>query len=175
MAWERSFLLWLHSHSGPILDKAFLFSNRLGTTSFLTVVVLAAILWHLIRREYRDACVWIALGIADSVIRIGLKALVARHRPELWPHLISAGGYSFPSGHALGTAAFFPVLAYSLFRKNRRNLIAAFVCAGAISLITGIGRLYLGVHWPTDVLAGWAIGLGLAVVAIRFMSGRASV
>ena len=98
-----------------------------------------------------------------------LKAVIARPRPVLWDPLVAYSGYAFPSGHALGTAAFFPLFAYAFFQTQRGRRWAAFTCVVVLVFGVGVGRLYLGVHWPSDVLAGWAIGFAHAATAIVFL------
>ena len=90
----------------------------------------------------------------------GLKAAFARARPDLVDHLVEVVSPSFPSGHALMSAAVYLTLAGLLGRRGvdapvRRSL---FWLAVALVLLIGISRVYLGVHWPSDVLGGWVLG-----------------
>jgi membrane-associated phospholipid phosphatase len=106
-----------------------------------------------------------------------LKTLIHRHRPHLWSHAAIINSYSFPSGHATVSTAFFAGTTYAVWKLVGRR---AGVCAMILSaiLVSGIGfsRIYLGVHWPSDVVAGYALGLGwvllLIVVAEPRLSGR---
>lgn len=98
-----------------------------------------------------------------------VKALVARPRPDDILHLVHAGGFSFSSGHSITSMCVFGMLIY-LVRRNMKNRKAAniFTVILAIPMICiGLSRIYLGVHYPTDVLAGWC--LGIAVIAIITM------
>jgi membrane-associated phospholipid phosphatase len=172
---ETDLLLWIHARATPLADAVFAASHYAGTLLAGSVVVLAACAAHLARGERRAALVWVLTGAAVYLVQDGLKRLVARPRPQLWERAewaISPGSYAFPSGHALATAAFFTLAAHSLGRVWPRGRLAAAVAAAALVLWVGVGRLYLGVHWPSDVLAGWALGFALAVAAIRYVEAH---
>jgi len=79
---------------------------------FCAPAVLLLIGWHLLRRERREATAWLAVGLAAAILPELVKALVARPRPTLWPALIPASGYAFPSGHAVAGAALYPLLGW---------------------------------------------------------------
>jgi undecaprenyl-diphosphatase len=160
---EAGILHAIHAHAGPVLDRLFLLSADLGTFWFCAPLVLAMAFWHLRRGETAEARLWILAGLSTFLVQEVLKLLAQRARPELWPRLVSPASYSFPSGHALSTATLFPLLAYDLTRARPRAVrVAALAVACALSLFVGFGRLYLGVHWPSDVLAGWAMGAAQA-------------
>ena len=169
---EAAVLLWIHAHAHPLWDGAFWFSHQLGRFEFCTVVVLAAAAWHLRRGEPSWVLAWIAVGAGAGLIQVGLKELVQRARPELWLRLIAEASFSFPSGHALASATLYPLLAHdvAVHKPGWRRL--AYVCGACLALFVGFGRLYLGVHWPTDVLAGWTLGLGQTLVAVRLLADR---
>ncbi len=120
------------------------------------------------------AWVWPCLGATTIVLLNGIKLLVQRPRPALWPHLLEHTGSSFPSGHALATATFFPLIAFLLVRRfpssSRTPLFWAFGLA--LPLYVGFGRLYLGAHWPSDVLAGWTLGGLQSALAARWIARR---
>jgi membrane-associated phospholipid phosphatase len=167
MPLEVRFLLSIHSWSGPGLDRLFRVSHQLGTLPFCAALVLSAAAWCLTRGERRLALLWILAGLATEATQEGLKRVVARPRPALWPYLIPHSGYSFPSGHALASAAFFPLIAWTWSRARPREKAPAWTIAVALLLFVGFGRLYLGVHWPSDVLAGWALGVAEVSLVIR--------
>src|SRR5262245_24683529 len=119
---ETRILLAIHHVAGPRLDVVFAMSHTLGSQPFLITLVLTAALVHVLRRERREAVAWIVVGVATVVLIEGLKALCSRARPELWPRLVDQGGSSFPSGHALAAAAFYPLLAWLVARRQPRLL-----------------------------------------------------
>ena len=171
---EASILRAIHANASPLLDGLFILSHQLGIFWFCAPLVLAVALWHRSRGEKQAGRVWVLAGLSTWVMQELVKRVVARPRPDLWPRLVATGSFSFPSGHALASATLYPLLAWDLTRTRPRAVrIAALSAAVALSLFIGFGRLYLGVHWPTDVAAGWTIGAVQAVVAIRRL-GRAN-
>jgi undecaprenyl-diphosphatase len=160
---ETALMMWIHGHSSPVLDQLFIVSHQLGTYLVLAVVALPAIAWHARRGEKRAVRAWLLVSLATLLLTFGVKHAVARPRPQLWPRIVPETDFSFPSGHALATAAIYPLLAWTTLRLRR----GGFGLLGiGLPLFVGFGRLYLGVHWPTDVLAGWVLGAALAAAAI---------
>jgi membrane-associated phospholipid phosphatase len=167
---DERILLAIHAHSTPARDALFRFSDSIGTLSFFTGLVIAVIVWHLYRGQRREAWAWLIVGLTTLVLQEGLKQLVARSRPDLWPRLVVVADYSFPSGHALASATFYPLLAWDVSRTwSLRWRTAALAAGVVVAAFVGFGRLYLGVHWPTDVVAGWVLGAAQTVMAVRWL------
>src|SRR5690606_36751376 len=105
----------------------------------------------------------VALGGGQILIHL-LKHAVARPRPEVVSHLVEVSTLSFPSGHAMGAALTYGTLAVlaARFAPGRASKICLGVLAVLITLLVGMSRVYLGVHWPSDVLAGWCAGAAWA-------------
>lgn len=101
-----------------------------------------------------------------------MKHLVLRERPDVSLRLIEESGYSFPSGHSVTSVIFYGLLLY-LIQKNCKNeklkTVLSCIC-GILAVTIGPSRIYLGVHWPTDVLTGWCIGGSMLLVAILIIS-----
>lgn len=138
----------------------------------LTIAVLAlVVLWFvdMLRRRYRAANYHLFAVLAGLALMFWLKVLFERPRPNLVPVRTAALTHSFPSGHA-STAALAYITIGVLIAKEcsgRRPMILALAVAGLISLAVGVSRVYLGVHWPTDIAAGWVLGAAWAwLVAI---------
>jgi membrane-associated phospholipid phosphatase len=165
---DSTILLWIHHHGTPLLDGLFRFSHELGTVEFCSVLVVAAALWHAARRQWPEALAWVAAGLTTLVLTVAIKLAVERPRPTLWPWMQSVSGFSFPSGHAMVSAAFFPLLGWLATRARRGAL--GYAIGLLVAAYVGVGRLYLGVHWPSDVLAGWALGLAQSGTAIWWLS-----
>jgi undecaprenyl-diphosphatase len=169
---EGDILLWIHTWTGPTADAAFWLSHQLADLRFCTVLVSLACLWHLWRGERAESLLWLVLGLTTLGLLESLKELLARPRPHLWPGLIPQSGFAFPSGHALASATFYPLLAREVARRWPRARRLAWALAVGLALFIGVGRLYLGVHWPSDVLAGWALGAGQTALGLRLLEGR---
>jgi undecaprenyl-diphosphatase len=169
---DQDILLWINRHSAPWLDQLFFRSHLMGTLPFCAAMVVAVAGWHLRRHEARPAAVWVVLGISTYALQVALKLIVGRERPELWDRLVLADSPSFPSGHAIASATFYPLLAWSLSRFAPRWRVAWWVVCLALGFFVGFGRLYLGVHWPSDVLAGWAIGAGQTMLGLTWLARR---
>ena len=166
---DRDLLLWIHGFASPGLDRVFVVSDLLGTSLFLGPLVAAASAYWWSRGRRREALLWIAVGLVVYVGNDVLKELFGRPRPMLWPGPVPhPPSLAFPSGHALAAAALFPLGARSARLIRAELAIPAYVAAALLALYVGLGRLYLGVHWPTDVLAGWAIGALLVAGSIRY-------
>lgn len=141
--------------------------TALGGYTFLTlfvVVVVAALAFYGERRQA------IVLGVSillATVANDSLKLLFGRPRPDLVPHESYVYTHSFPSGHSLLAAATFLTTAAILSSFQRQRRAKAFIFSVAILLVAGVGvsRVYLGVHWPTDVIAGWTLGALWALTA----------
>ncbi|HWV52464.1 phosphatase PAP2 family protein [Pseudorhodoplanes sp.] len=139
--------------------------TSLGSFTVVSVVTLVAIGYLLIDGK-RAAAAFVFIAIASGVaLSEGLKHLFARPRPELVAHLVEVQTASFPSGHAMLSAVTFLTLGALLARIQSRRRLKAYVISVAIllTLLIGASRVYLGVHWPTDVLAGWCAGAAWAM------------
>ena len=164
---DNAILLWIGRRRTPWLDRAALEITVLGSGSVvvMTVVVASAFLW-LTRHRYSALLLWIAVGGA-LILNAVLKALIARPRPQLIEWRTPYAGFtSFPSGHAMAAVVVYGVLAYLVTRlePGLRVRRATFLIVIAIILLIGLSRIYLGVHYPSDVLAGYVIGFGWATL-----------
>jgi undecaprenyl-diphosphatase len=109
----------------------------------------------------RNAAMLVLVSILGAVVlSYAIKAGIERPRPELFPHGVEVYTASFPSGHATGSAATYLTLGALLARLQPRRRLKIYLMAVAVllTLMIGLSRLYLGVHWPSDVLAGWTLG-----------------
>src|SRR5579863_6524179 len=113
--WEQNLLFWIHSHRTPFLDRVFLLTELLGTPLFFAILATVAAVWHFVRSERRKAYAWVGISVSIYCLQWLLKTSLARPRPTFWTPLITEPGYAFPSGHALGAAAFYPLLAWTIF------------------------------------------------------------
>jgi undecaprenyl-diphosphatase len=141
--------------------------TALGGFTVLTLVVVLAVVLLWLHRRRAQALVLIAAVGAGELLASLAKQLVGRPRPDLVPHLDLAYSASFPSGHSTLSPVVYITLAAILAAGEARRAAKAVVLVTAIGLVlaVGVSRIYLGVHWPTDVLAGWAMGTAVALVA----------
>jgi membrane-associated phospholipid phosphatase len=154
-AWEKPFLLALHGHATPFLDQVALFFTTAGGVTVIAPIsaVILALLWF---RGHRLAVFW-GLGVAGAAgLNVVMKLILHRTRPELWPRLMQEHDASFPSGHSMYSAAFVTALILLVWRTPYRWL--ALGLGFTFTVFVGLSRLYLGVHYPTDVLCGWLTG-----------------
>ncbi len=131
-----------------------------GGTGPLAFITLAGILYLLLRRRLRTALFLFAAIAGGQLLSSLLKLGFDRPRPDLVPHGTVVYTASFPSGHAMMTAIVYLTLAALLARSESRRRIKTFLLllAASVTLLVGVSRVYLGVHWPSDVLGGWMVG-----------------
>lgn len=134
--------------------------TALGSSTVLSFVVLATSLFLWLRGRTRTALLVLASTSLGAVAVTLVKALVGRSRPDLIGRLMDETSNSFPSGHAASSAMVYLTLATLLFPVVREARMRAYLIGVALVLVGAIGvsRVYLGVHWPSDVIAGWAFG-----------------
>lgn len=139
--------------------------TALGGVAVLTLVSAAAALFLWMARRPRSVALLLVAFAGGQALSLLLKRGYARPRPDLVPHESFVYTASFPSGHSMMSAVVYLTLGALLARvlPRRRMKLLVIVCALGATALTGVSRVYLGVHWPTDVLAGWAIGASWAV------------
>ena len=179
---DRADLLRLDAETHRWLFEAFGASATLGRVvtwfgnhdTLVAGVVGVALALLIARRPWAAFRVVFASGVGGPV-SVGLKALFERARPL--EQVIPATGYSFPSGHAFASTVFYGVLLYVVWRLTERRAVrvAAAVVLPAIILAVGASRVYLNVHYPTDVIAGWLAGaawLGASLLIVETVETR---
>jgi undecaprenyl-diphosphatase len=167
---DRTIYQALYAGGHPALVIVARVLTALGEPTVLIAagLITALLLW---RRGHRHLP-WVLIVI--TIIGRGLteaqKYWVARGRPDLEPHLVVVKTSSFPSGHATSSMIFYLTMALALTAGSRWHKLAA---AGAVvlSLLIGISRVMLGVHWPSDVIGGWAFGMLWVLLTLR-LAGR---
>ena len=167
---EREILLAIHQIANPLLDALFTFTDHAFDVAPMTVLVLIVGANRFVAKDSRAGFMWLGAGVWTAILIPTLKGLFNRDRPELWETLVEPSLQSFPSGHSFAASAIFPLLAFQVVQWRPKWRKPAFAIGIAMPLLIGFGRLYLGVHWPTDVLAGWAIGGFTAWGAARWFS-----
>jgi undecaprenyl-diphosphatase len=149
---------WLHQGAQDI--------TALGSPTVLGLTVLAVTGYLVLHGLYKNALFIFVASVGGWLLNWLLKAGFDRARPDIVPHLREVMTSSFPSGHALTSAAVYLTLGTLLMRITDRRL-AKYYCIGIAMFVTflvGSSRVFLGVHYPTDVLAGWVIGMSWALL-----------
>ena len=172
-AFDRNFLLALRNPDdlatpiGPhFIQTAMLDITALGSETILTLVTIMALGFLVLRKRYRQSLL-VAAAVGGGAILSGiLKSLFSRARPDVVPRLAEVSSGSFPSGHAMNSAIIYLTLAVLIARSYEDARTRSFIVglATLATLTIGFSRLYLGVHWPTDVAAGWLVGLAWALM-----------
>lgn len=159
--WDRDLLLGLRRWGGPPwLREAARDVTALGSGTVLTCVVVAVAGLLLVQRHRLTAWSLIAAAWSGSLAVSLLKAQVGRPRPPIVEHWAAVADASFPSGHAASSAVVYLTLAALASQVTTGRGVRGYLIAAAVLLVgaIGISRVYLGVHWPSDVLAGWSFG-----------------
>jgi membrane-associated phospholipid phosphatase len=153
---------WFRAHATPMGDRVFVVISLLGSPVAMAGLALAGAAWLAWRRRWLLLGGWAAAFGGAGVLAWGLKLAVRRPRPVGAAAFLHGATFSFPSGHALGSLIGFGVLAYLLMTYGaRRNgaQLAIVAAAAALVLAIGVSRLYLGVHYFSDVVGGFAAGV----------------
>jgi membrane-associated phospholipid phosphatase len=166
---DAAWLYWLHGYANPMLDAVMLKITRLADPSVVVVIIAVTLglLWWL---HFREEAKFFAIACVGALIlNTGMKLFFAKPRPQIFPSLITETSFSFPSGHALGGFVMYGFLAY-LF-ANHFPKFAKFIYILAIFTIVAIGlsRIYIGVHWPTDIIAGYGVGYIWLMICITML------
>lgn len=152
---------WVVDHRSGFWTEVMVNASRFGSTPSLIVIALAAGAWLAWRGRKADSLLVVAGSAGALALGPVLKAIVERPRPALSDHVVFVHSWSYPSGHSLNSMAVLGLLTVLAVRERpgvpRRTLLA--VLGGFLVVVVGFSRVYLGVHWPSDVLAGWLIGI----------------
>ena len=151
--------------------------TSLGSTVVLTLVTALSAIYLCMDSKRQAAYLLVATVLSGTLLNSVLKVVAARPRPDIVPHLTTMSNYSFPSGHSMMSAVTYLTLAALVARGRPPGVRrSCFLSAGLLTILVGMTRVYLGVHWPTDVLAGWLFGgIWTAVCFSIFNRSRASL
>jgi undecaprenyl-diphosphatase len=168
---DEAALRWIETHHTPFLDRAMLEITFLGTGLIVLTLVLVSGMFLWLTKHRHSALLLIVATLGSVVINNLLKAGFDRPRPQVFEvgqHTLSS---SFPSGHAMSAAAVYMTVAYLAARLQRRRIsrVLTLLAATTIVILIAFSRLYLGVHYPSDVGAGVVIGIAWAALCMAML------
>ena len=155
--WDDGILLFMHTHASPFRDSTMRAITRWGAPPLMLAmgaIGMGVLLW---RKRRGDALFFFASVVGAGLLNLAAKAVFGRVRPDLWLSIAPETSASFPSGHAMGTMAMAAAVVVLCWPTRARWFVLALAIVFVVSI--GVSRLYLGVHFPSDVLAGWLSSL----------------
>ncbi len=161
---------WLRAERGSTLARNAIVFTQIGSGIFLLILALATTVYMVFWRK-RRAALFLVMVFGGRLMVELQKLLVARPRPDAPLHLVTVDTSAFPSGHAANATITFLAIALLLPVRQRNRAIAVGI-AIALALQIGISRVILGVHWPSDVIGGWAFGLIWVSLCLHLASAR---
>lgn len=172
-------LTWLHLHTTAGRTALARTLSLIGEPKSLGGVTALLIVTLFVLRRWRQGVLFALEVGGAAALDLVSKAFFARPRPTAYAHLVQESNFSFPSGHAMGGIAFFLALHLLLWRTLPRRWRWVGLPGLALALLIGASRPYLQVHYPSDILAGWAFGsawvLGIRLLAARRRPGGRAV
>lgn len=167
---DAPFMLKLHQAATPGIDRFFVVMSELGYLWGVVPLDIGILGWLVYRRRFRDGLFFGLSVVGSLIINLAAKNHFGRVRPELWLSLSPETTYSFPSGHAMGSVTL-GVALIMLFWPTRGRWLVLVLASAFIGLV-GLSRVYLGVHYPSDILAGWAAGTAWVVLMYELVARR---
>ena len=153
-------LLHAHAYAGPGMDRFFIAISRIGYEGVIVMDVAIVVLLLAFRR-WREATFAAIAFIGSALLNLGSKQLFQRDRPSLWESVSPETTFSFPSGHAMGSMTL--AMAVVLLAWPTRWRWPVLSVAAVFALLVGFSRIYLGVHYPSDILGGWMAAMAWVV------------
>lgn len=169
---DRAVLLWLRQDGNPSVPagpgwllQAARDITALGGHTVLTLLTLLAVGYCAMHRRFGTLALLLMASVGGMLLSSMMKWGFGRTRPDIVPHMVEVSTLSFPSGHAMLSAAIYVSLAVIIAQtlKTKRARIYIISTALLFTGLIGLSRVYLGVHYPSDVAAGWAVGLAWAI------------
>lgn len=169
---DSSLLNLIHSHANSFFDQLFLTITFLGNIEVIVPVTVLILLYLVVKKQQLNALIVSASFAGAAVANVILKFLFHRDRPSVWQTLITEHDYSFPSGHAMLSAALVVSLVFILWDTRWRWPMTL---VGTIFVLSvGFSRLYLGVHYPSDIIAGWSVSCVWVFIVFTILQRRKS-
>jgi undecaprenyl-diphosphatase len=175
---DDAVLVWLSTHRSPALTSVFLSLTAFGSWPVLTILTAGTCVATWLKGERRFPLTLLAAVVGAPFLSWALKSLYGRQRPSVVPHLETVASASFPSGHTVSAVTFFVTLALLISAHTPKRRLRLFLVgyALAIAALVAVSRMYLGVHYPSDVAGGALIGIAWSLVCVigdRLLRGKA--
>ncbi len=170
---ETRLLLWIHNSLPTNWVREMTLITDLGGIVVMVAVCLLGSVVLLKRKKIREAGLLATSFVLSTVVDVVVKLLVHRPRPQLWDH-VREFSFSFPSGHSLRSVVIYGILAFLIGRHNPHLKLVTWMFYGVFVGLIGFSRLYLGVHWPSDVLASWIIAATMLWAALLWYGAKKS-
>lgn len=160
---------FIYEYRSENMTEFVTFITDLGDEVTYAIIIIAVILWFLV---YKNNVRWLIQTVvvlaSTAALNVFIKHLISRERPDIGMRLIEASSYSYPSGHSMCALAFYGFLIYLAYAKvNHRWIkVLTYILLPVLIIAIGASRVYLGVHYPSDVVAGFAAGLFWLVFVI---------
>ncbi|CAK7003168.1 hypothetical protein CIW83_13445 [Tissierella sp. P1] len=161
---------YIHNNANPRTLSFMKFISFIGSVNFLLPVTAMGISYTLIKKKYYISKLLLLSTLGSYLLNYLLKQFFQRTRP-LEFFLVNQGGLSFPSGHSMVTMTLYSTIAFLLAKKvdNDRKKKLIHIISFVMICLMGISRIYLGVHWPTDVIGGYLIGYIFYCISIKLI------
>lgn len=165
---DRPVYDWVLTWRNEPLTTAATVTTQIGGSVVMWALALSACALLAKRGAQADLLLVAGVGVASAVLVPVAKQVIDRPRPAVADHLVEVSSPAFPSGHSAGSAAVVGVLATVFCMRTTHRVVGVLVASFGVAFVVlvGLSRVYLGVHWPTDVLAGWTLGGLLVVVGV---------
>lgn len=167
---DKAILEFVHSYSSQVLDNFFLFITNAGSPISLAAITFLICIFLFYKKFYQKLLILSSIVGGSAIANLILKLIFHRDRPSLWNPLIVENGYSFPSGHAMVSSAFVIGLIFILWETKYKWL--SLILGAIFVLLIGFSRIYLGVHYPTDIIAGWCVSFVWGLIVNYFVNRR---
>lgn len=171
IAFDTATLYAVRSLQSPQLDTTIPVLTDVGGVIGVAIISLILISIFYFKKRISDMVFYVSAVGGAAALNALIKLLFQRDRPELWQRLVTENGYSFPSGHAMASSAVAFTLVVLFWNTKYRWLVV--VISAIYMIFVAFSRLYLGVHYPSDIIAGWAAsGFWVAITSYVFIRHR---
>lgn len=166
LAFDTVIREWVYARRSPGLNAVLIAITYMGNWQSIVFLGMVLLLYKGTRREI--GVPFAVISLCSTILYKAVKSFFARPRPDLSVRIIEQGGYSFPSGHSMNGIVCFGILIYLVRRycKNRKVANLLTVLLSLLIIVIGCSRVYVGVHFPSDILAGWSLGAAFLCSAI---------